>query len=640
MCGIVGKVTPDQPVDQELLSRMCASLAHRGPDEQQLHVEGRVGLGIRRLAIIDIQTGGQPLYSEDRRVVLVFNGEIYNHRELRDRLEAGGHVFRGGSDGEVLVHLWEDLGPACVERLRGMFAFAIWDARTEELFLARDRVGKKPLYYSLREGTLRFASEPRAIFQDEEVPREADPRALDAYLVNQYVPHHLCAFKGLHKLPPASSLRWRPGGDVRVERYWRLAYEPDELISLAEAQERVRELILEATRLRLMSDVPIGAFLSGGIDSSAVVAAMARTSSERVRTFSVVFPGWGQDEAPYARLVADRYSTDHHELEVRPVDVSLLPRMAWYFGEPFADPAALPTYQLSELARRQVTVALNGDGGDESFAGYGRYWKFAGTRAVDALPSRGRERAATALRALAGRTDGANGVSRAVRVADRLALEPAERYSDFFNSFTSSDRARLYHQEFKLQVADGDPLAHIRRAWGEGRGLAAADRIMGVDLETYLPDDLLAKVDVASMARSLEMRSPLLDHELMQFAARLPARMKLRGRRGKVVLRGALRPWLPEEVIERRKQGFAVPVAKWLRNELRTVPEEVLLDPIAQARQLFAPSAVRRLIDEHRGGADRSWQLWGMINLELWYQTCVDAAPVSPQAVPASLSAG
>ena len=334
---------------------------------------------MRRLAIIDLVHGDQPLYSEDRKVVLVLNGEIYNHVALREDLVKRGHRFSGGSDAEVVVHLWEELGPGCVERLRGMFAFAIWDERRRELFLARDRLGKKPIFYAHNEGWLSFASEPRAILQDPVVSREVDPTAIDAYLVNQYVPHGLCAFRHLRKLAPGSTLSWRPGEQPRTRRYWRLEYEPKEAMSDDDAAARLREAILEATRLRLMSDVPIGAFLSGGVDSSIVVAAMAMTSGGTVRTFSVSFADARFDEAPYARRVAAQYGTDHTELECGPPGPALLPRLAWHFGEPFADPAALPTFQLAELMRDHVTVALNGDGGDESFAGYRRYWQLAGT---------------------------------------------------------------------------------------------------------------------------------------------------------------------------------------------------------------------------------------------------------------------
>jgi asparagine synthase (glutamine-hydrolysing) len=634
MCGIAGKVTCGEPVSPELLARMCDSIRHRGPDGEGIHVEGPVGLGMRRLAVIDLVTGDQPLASEDRQVVAVFNGEIYNHVALRAELERRGHSFRGHSDGEVIVHLYEEHGPRCVEHLNGMFAFALWDARERRLMLARDRVGKKPLYYSRSGDALLFASEPRAILLDPAVSHEVDPRALDAFLVNQYVPHGLCAFRALAKLAPGTRLLWQPGGEPRLERYWSLEYLPKQRISAAEAGDRVRTAILEATRARLMSDVALGAFLSGGIDSSVVVAAMAMTSPEQVRTFSVAFPGSDVDEAPHARAVAERYGTDHTELAVGPPDAALLPRIAWHFGEPFADPAALPTFQLSELTRRHVTVALNGDGGDESFAGYRRYWQLARTRSADALPRQLRRLLAAGARGLAGGTEGRAPLPRAARLASRLALPPAHRYAGLFRYFRDADRERLYTPEFRAQLGAVDPLAHVAVAWDDRAGLSTVDRLMAVDLDTYLADDLLAKVDVTSMANSLEVRSPLLDHELIELAATLPTGLKLRGTQGKVVLRDAVREWLPDSILDRPKQGFAVPLDEWLRGEMRAVPEDVLLDPVATARGIFRPDAVRDLIAEHRDGGDRADQLWAMINLELWFRTCVDRTIAAPNELP------
>jgi asparagine synthase (glutamine-hydrolysing) len=634
MCGIAGKITGGEPVPPELIAQMCDAIRHRGPDGEGIHVDGSVGLGMRRLAVIDLVTGDQPLLSEDRQVIAVFNGEIYNHVALRSELERSGHRFRGHSDGEVIVHLYEEHGARCVERLSGMFAFALWDARERRLLLARDRVGKKPLYYARSGDALLFASEPRAILLDPSVPREVDPRALDAFLVNQYVPHGLCAFRALAKLPPATRLLWQPGGEPRLERYWSLDYLPKEKVSAAEAEERLRAAILDATRARLMSDVPLGAFLSGGVDSSVVVAAMAMTATEPVRTFSVSFPGSEVDEAPHARAVAERYGTEHTELAVGPPEAALLPRIAWHFGEPFADPAALPTFQLAELTRRHVTVALNGDGGDESFAGYRRYWQLARTRPADVLPRRLRRVLATAASRIAGGTEGRSTLPRAARLASRLAMSPARRYADLFRYFSDADRDRLYSPEFRAGVASADPLGHVVAAWDGRAGLAAVDRLMAVDLDTYLCDDLLAKVDVTSMASSLEVRSPLLDHGLIELAARMPTRQKLRGTEGKVVLRDAVREWLPNEILDRPKQGFAVPLDDWLRGEMRALPGDVLLDPAATARGIFRPDAVRGLIAEHHEGRDRADQLWAMINLELWFRTCVDRTVVAPAELP------
>jgi asparagine synthase (glutamine-hydrolysing) len=635
MCGITGKVSAGAPVNPELLDRMCRALAHRGPDSQGVHLDGPAGLGIRRLAIIDLVHGDQPFFSEDHRHVLVLNGEIYNHEELRAELRGRGHTFASGSDAEVVVHLWEELGPRCVHRLRGMFAFAIWDARERELFLARDRIGKKPLFWARTGDGLVFASEPRSVLLDPEVPRDVDLGAIDAYLVNQYVPHDRCAFRALRKLPPAGTLRWRPGrGEPVVERYWALRYTPKQATGLDEAADRLRGELLEATRLRLRSDVPLGAFLSGGIDSSLVVAAMARTASGPVRTFTVAFPGSAVDESRYARLVADRYGTDHHELQVGPPDPALLPRLAWHFGEPFADPAALPTFQLSELIRRHVTVALNGDGGDESFAGYDRYRHLLLTLPADRMPAPVRRVAARALARAAGGTDGRAPLPRAARLLRRLALDPARRYADLFRFVREEDRPRLYGPQLAAAAAREDPLAHTVAAWDAGAGLEPLDRLLATDLVTYLADDLVAKVDVTSMAHAVEVRSPLLDVELMGWAATLPPALKGSRRDGKVLLRHAARPWVGSAVVDRPKQGFAVPVADWLRGPMRAVAEDVLLDPGTLDRGLFVPGAVDRMLREHREGRDRAQQLWALLMLELWFRTCVDRVPATDPEVP------
>jgi asparagine synthase (glutamine-hydrolysing) len=622
MCGITGKLTAGEPVDRTLLARMAQALAHRGPDGGGMPLAGPVGLAMRRLAVIDPAGGDQPLYSEDRRVVCVCNGEIYNHVELREGLRQRGHHFAGGSDAEVIVHLYEELGSRVVERLRGMFAFAIWDGRRGELLLARDRIGKKPLFWALRDATLWFGSEPRALLQDPVLPRDVDPVAIDAFLVNQYVPNDRCAFSHLHKLPPASTLRWRPdGGDARIERYWRSGRGSRISLDPREAAERLRELILESTRIRLRSDVPLGAFLSGGIDSSVVVAAMARQTAQPVRTFAIAFPGWDEDERPHARRVAEHLSTEHHEVEIGPMDVGLLPRLAWHFGEPFADPAALPTFQLAEMTRRHVTVALSGDGGDELFAGYRRYRQLAMTRPAEFVAPGVRRGAAQVLARLAGSTDGRSMLPRAARLARRLALAPALRYGDLMEFFTAADRRRLYGPMLRPALEAGAPQGHLEHAWAaQPGGLDWIERAMELDLDTYLPDDLLVKLDRMSMAHGLEVRSPLLDHELVEFAASL----RTGGGADKQLLRRAAEPWLPPQTVARPKQGLGMPLDRWLRDELRGVAELLLLDDVARGRGLFEPTAVEALIAEQLGGAQRKHQLWAMISLELWFRTCVD----------------
>lgn len=637
MCGIAGRVTPDLPADREIVEAMCDALAHRGPDSRGVHADGDVALGMTRLAVIDLRTGDQPLHSEDGSVVLVLNGEIYNHRRLRSELTRRGHRFASRSDAEVVVHLWEEEGERCVERLRGMFAFALWDERRQQLFLARDRLGKKPLVYAHGPAGISFASEIRALLRDPTVPREIDLRAIDAFLVNQYVPRDRCAFGAIRKLAPACTLSWRPGGEPRTSRYWRLAYAPKLELGRAEASERLRTMILEATRARLDSDVPLGAFLSGGVDSAAVVAAMAMASAAPVRTFTAAFSESGFDERRHALRVARRYGTDHREIEVGALDASLLPRIAWHFGEPFADPAALPTFQLAELTRREVTVCLSGDGGDEGFGGYARYWQIRSTLAADRVAPGLRRGVAGALGALPTSADGRRPLPRAARLARRLAMPPSRRYADLIRWFGDADRERLYGPALRPLLAGGDPLGAIDRAWGDGAELSGIDRAIATDVETYLPDDLLAKLDITTMAHSLEVRSPLLDHHLVEFGATLPEREKVRGRRGKRLLRDAVEPWLPKEILARPKHGFAVPIGAWMRRELRGLPEQVLLDPATRARGMFAAREVERVIAEHRAGADRSYQLWAMVNLELWFRTCVDPAPSIATQAPALL---
>ena len=627
MCGIAGKVSADGAVDRSELERMCEALRHRGPDSRGTHLREGVGLGIRRLAIIDLVHGDQPFYTEDGNAVLVLNGEVYNHEELRSELVDRGHRFVSSSDAEVVVHLWEEMGDRCVDRLRGMFAFALWDGRRRQLFLARDRIGKKPLYWTRAGHSLLFGSEPRALLQSPDVSRDVDLGAIDAFLVNQYVPHARCAHQDLRKLPPGSTLSWTPGqGEPSIQRYWRLGYRPK--LPVGDPQdgvERLRAEVLEATRLRLRSDVPLGAFLSGGVDSSLVVAAMARTLDGPVKTFSATFPGTAVDESHYARLVARRYGTEHHELEVGPPDPEILPRLAWHFGEPFADPAALPTYQLSELVRRHVTVALNGDGGDESFFGYRRYGQLVRTLKADLAPFGVRRGAAVLLARAAGTSEGRAPLPRAARLARRLALPPSRRYADLFRFFSDRDRERLYTPHFAEAARGSDPLHHTAQAWDEHEGLAPEDRLMATDVETYLADDLVAKVDITSMAHSVEVRSPLLDTELMGWAARLPPAVKGRVREPKRLLRQAARGWIDDAILDRPKQGFAVPIADWLRGPLSSVCRDVLLDDQARDRGLFVPREVERMVRDHQDGVlDYSERLWAMLMLELWFQTCVD----------------
>ena len=637
MCGITGKVDLGGPVDQALIERMCGVIEHRGPDSRGVHCEDGVGLGVQRLAIIDVAHGDQPIFNEDGSVAVVMNGEIYNHRELQDELTARGHRFGSHADTEVLVHLYEELAARLVDRMRGMFAFAIWDRRERRVMLARDRVGKKPLFYSHDGSRLWFASEVRSLLEDPEVDRAVDLRAIDAYLGLMYVPHPLSAFEAVEKLPPASTLIFSDHG-IEIDRYWSLDYERKlEDVPRPELEERLRELIREATRIRLESEVPLGAFLSGGIDSSAVVAAMAEQTSEPVRTFSIGFHDEEFDEVSYARTIAERFGTDHREFTVEPKALEIMPRLVRHYGEPFADPSAIPSFYLAELTSRHVTVALNGDGGDESFAGYPRYVANNLLGRLDWLP-RPLQRAAPRITRPLGEGPRDNSArSRIARLSRGLAMEPWERYALWMSAIDSTGRRRLESDELRGAIGDADAAAWIERAWSDSLAPGQIDRMLDVDVGTCLPGDLLVKMDIATMAYSVEARSPFLDHELMEFAASLPEDLKLSGTDGKRILKSALRGWLPDEVLDRRKMGFGVPLARWFREDLAHLPGEILLDSRTLGRGYFVPGEIERMIGEHRGSqADHSLRLWTLIQLEMWHREVVEA-PVAAVGLGGSL---
>lgn len=638
MCGIAGKVAFREEVDEGLINRMCGVMEHRGPDSRGIRVEPEVGLGIQRLAIIDVAGGDQPIANEDETVLVVMNGEIYNYRELRRDLEQRGHTFSTHSDTEVLVHLYEDHGSGMVDRLRGMFAFAIWDVRRRRLFCARDRVGKKPFFWARRGNTFWFASEVRALLQDAELPREPDLEAISAYLTVAYVPHPMSAFRGISKLPPASTLVVTESGE-QLETYWSLDYSRKvEASSEGDLADQIWDQILEATRVRLVSEVPLGAFLSGGMDSSAVVAAMAEQLAEPVKTFSIGFPDASFDELRYARLVAERFSTDHHEAVVEPKAVEIAPKLALHYGEPFADASAIPSFYLAEMTGRHVTVALNGDGGDESFAGYNRYKSNSLVARLNWLPRPLQRLAPVLVRPLGEGPHGNSTRTRIARLARSLAMTTGERYAMWMSAYDEVRRRSLLTPEF-LAAAGGTPAEDLlEAAWANCGASDPLDHMLATDVQTYLPGDLLVKMDIATMAHSVEARSPLLDHNLMELAASIPANLKLRGLEGKRVLKAALRGRVPDEVLDRPKMGFGVPLARWFREDLRSLPEEVLLDPVATGRGYFRRGAVEKMIAEHRSGeADHSYRLWVLLQLELWHQEVLEASgSVAPPGVAGS----
>jgi asparagine synthase (glutamine-hydrolysing) len=640
MCGIAGIARATRaPVDRVVLERMCEAQAHRGPDARGLHFDDGVGLGIQRLRVIDLVTGDQPIHNEDRTVTVVLNGEIYNFPELRRRLRANGHRFATEGDTEVIVHLYEELGPACVRELHGMFAFALWDSRRHQLLLARDRVGKKPLFYCERPGALSFASELWALTQDPDVPREIDHHALDAYLAYGYVPAPASAFAAVRKLMPATTLTYREGV-VETERYWRLDYSRKRTAQpLPEVHEEIRAGIRQAVRRRMIADVPTGAFLSGGVDSAAVVAAMAESSSAPVKTFSIGFEDERYNELPLAQRTAREFATEHHELIVRPDAIEILPKVVRHYGEPFADASAIPSFYLARFARDHVTVALNGDGGDESFAGYQRYTTNLALAELDRLPLGPRRAVSAAARRAPLGHDRRSLRSRLGRFALASGLDRERRYIAQQSVFTATERHNLYTPDYSALLGSSRTDAVLLDPWRSSTATQLLDQLLDVDVNTYLPGDLLAKIDIATMAYSLEGRSPLLDHELMELAASLPPELKAgRGRR-KRILRSALRGWVPDEILDAPKRGFELPVARWFRGELRDYTREVLLDTSAISRGWCREAEVCRLLDEHANGTrDHGRGIWRLLMLELWYQG-VSAVPsqISSPRAPRSL---
>ncbi len=626
MCGIVGLVRSDGlDVDEALLGRMCNAIRHRGPDDDGFYVNGSVGLGMRRLSIIDLKSGAQPIHNQDRTAWIVFNGEIYNYRELRERLEKLGHIFYTNSDTEAIIHAYDRYGADCPKHLCGMFAFAIWDERTQELFLARDRVGKKPLLYAQANGQFIFGSEFSALLLHPGIGCDIDFQALDHYLSFMCVPAPLTAYRAIRKLEPGHTLRWRRG-DLRIERYWQPDFSKKIDVGEEEAGERAIEILRDAVRVRLMSEVPLGAFLSGGLDSSAVVALMSEVSNDPIKTFSIGFEEQDFSELHHARRVAEHVGADHHEFIVRPDALEVLPLLVEHFGEPFADSSAIPTYYVARETRNHVTVALNGDGGDESFAGYERYAAMRLAEAYYRLPAIMRGSMVEPAVGLIPTSESRRSrVRDAKRFLQAASLPKVDRYLRWVSVFDRDAKADLYSQNFKNETA------HVRAAdlldpwFSRANGAGIVDDAMLADIMTYLPNDLLVKVDIATMAVSLEARSPFLDHRVIEFAASLPERLKLRGLTTKYLLKRVLKKLLPPENLHRRKMGFGVPIGQWFRGKLQPFLLENLLSEKASNRGLFRPHAVRQLVDLHiRSEKDYSHQLWTLLMLELWFKRFID----------------
>ena len=627
MCGIAGFINKESgaQIDERevLLDKMCKVITHRGPDEQGMTVRGRAALGMRRLSIIDLKGGQQPIYNEDRSKFLVFNGEIYNYRELKSELESIGYHFKTNSDTETIIHAYEEFGAKCTEKLRGMFAFAIWDEKEQSLFIARDRVGKKPLFYSLLpNGNFVFGSELKSLLTHGEISKDIDYSALDAYLTFGYVPEEFCIFKDVKKLEPGHTLVFKDG-KVSTEQFWDFKYEEvTEIKSEAVYKEELREKIYDAVKVRLVSEVPLGAFLSGGVDSSAVVGMMSQILDKPVKTFSIGFNEDSFDELKYARIAAKHFKTEHQEFVVTPDLLDVLDELVWHFDEPFADPSALPTYMVSKMARDFVTVVLSGDGGDELFAGYTRYAIHKKRSGFEKLPKSIRSGLLRPLgEALPHRTIGKNFLYN-------NSLDAIDRYIDSISQFGKLKKSSLYSEKFHTKSGGDyesgeDSFKRIAQSISTGNPI---DNLLYLDSKTYLPGDILTKVDRMSMATSLEARVPLLDQNLIDYVTQeIPTGLKMKGIETKYLLKQALVGIVPNEILYREKQGFGVPISKWINVELKEEIHETLLEGKTLERGYFEPKYIKLLLEEHHAKRrDHSSPLWVLFMLERWHRQFVD----------------
>ena len=634
MCGIAGFAdvspftTSRQDSDFALAHRMCEVIRHRGPDDEGLHVESGVGLGMRRLSIIDLSTGHQPIHNEDETVWVVFNGEIYNYRELRAALESRGHRFYTSSDTETIVHAYEEWGEACFAKLRGMFGIALWDRRERMLLLARDRAGIKPLHYTQHRDRLYFGSELKSLLAAGAVDGDIDFAAMDHYLSFLYTPRDRSIFKGVSKLPPGHLLRWKDGR-ATVQPFWQISATETFSGSEADAAAALRHVLAGAVRSHMVSDVPLGAFLSGGVDSSAVVGLMAEVSDRPVKTFSIGFDVAAFDELEHARTVAAHFGTEHHEFVVRPDGLSILDRLIEHFDEPFADSSAIPTWYVSEIARQHVTVVLSGDGGDELFGGYDRYLPHPRVQQFDRLPVPGRQALASAVWPLL--PHGVPGKN----FLRHVAQDENGRYLDSISLYHEDEKAALYSADVRAALGGANPQATLAQHFARFASLSPHSRMMRFDFETYLPEDVLTKVDRMSMAHSIESRVPLLDNDVIDFAASLPSSLKIRDGRRKHILKEAIKGLVPDGILNRRKQGFGVPLGDWFKGGLTGVFADVLGSQRTRQRGYFNTAFVDRLVQEHLNGRrDHTLRLWQLLVFELWHRQYVDAPePAAMRAV-------
>ena len=616
MCGIAGVVEAEGAPSRELLERMGLAIQHRGPDDGRVDIFGRAGFSFRRLSIIDVAGGAQPISNETGRIQVMCNGEIYNYLDLRRELESLGHRFKTHSDVETVVHGYEQWGDDVAKHLHGMFAFAVWDEDRQRLLLGRDRLGKKPLVYAEAKGRITFGSEFSAVLADRRVSRDVNRSAIHDYLTYQYVPTPGSAFWAVRKLPPAHVLAFE-GGQARISRYWQPSCAPRLELTMEDAVAETERRLKEAVRKRLMSEVPLGAFLSGGVDSSLVVALMSEFT--KVKTFSIGFEESGFNELPHARAVAERYGTDHREFVVKSNAAEVLPMLVRHYGEPYADSSAIPSYYLAKLTRQHVTVALNGDGGDEFFAGYDRYRALPYFKLARLLmPFGPAARALSQWRALP---------LRARRAFAGAGHDPKQGYARLMSYFSPEEKRSLYTDDMRHEVDAADSydwLYSFMRESGERTGVRL---LQYCDAMTYLPGDILTKVDIATMANSLEGRSPLLDHELVEWALRIPENLGNNLSEGKLVLKALARKHLPASVIDRPKMGFAIPIGEWFAGELQPMVRETLLSQRAKQRGLFDPVKVETMISDHVSGREsHGFRLWSLLCLELWFTEVVEAA--------------
>jgi len=629
MCGICGIISfNNNIVTEPVIHSMCKVISHRGPDDEGMFIgnNSHVGLGMRRLSIIDLQTGHQPVFNEDKSICLVLNGEIYNFQELKTRLINEGHKFYTKTDTEVVAHLYEKYGYDCVTHLRGMFAFALWDDNKKALFIARDRVGKKPLVYAVNNGQLSFGSEIKCLLEAGSSKREIDHNAIDMFLTYQYIPSPMTIFDDIKRLPPASYMVCDSKGNIKITKYWELDFSKKTNLTFTESCGEIKRILTESTKLRMISDVPLGAFLSGGHDSSIIAGIMSRLSDKPVKTFSIGFEEEGFSELPYARIVANHFGTEHNEFNVKPDMIEILPKLIWHYDQPFADTSIIPSYYVSNITRKYVKVALNGDGGDENFCGYLRYpaIKLSSMFPFEILGRKFYEKTGKMIPLV--ETTSVKNKLRYFRRFFTALGEPVPVRNVLWHCFFTNEIKRFIYSDYMNNMIKQNSYDYLVDVYNKPDYDDILDRVSYTDINTYLPEDLLVKMDIASMSNSLEARSPLLDHNLLEFTATLPSSWKLKnGINKKYILKETFRDFLPKEIMSRPKQGFGIPIGKWLREDLSGYLKEILYSEQTMRRPYFNHKNIKILVENHLSGKeDHGYRLFALIVLELWHRIFID----------------